>query len=430
MKTIPRNPKNNRFEPSFSFKLSVLKVLASSVLIMLTFLKEDVRAQGRIRDGYIIAASGDTIKGLIDYAGNEKSFSECRFKEAKEDLWKTYVPSEIMGYGLLKDKVFIAQPYDSSQQKVFFEIVVKGHVSLYRLINSLWLCDSTGRIHELRNDLKVRYHNGKRVQVSSNQHIAVMNQLMSDCRVLNAKGRPITLAVRPVTEIVEKYNKCKGADYITYQQQKPWISPDVGVTLGVAQSFLKTNGFTGIVGDVEPSTDIFLGLTFDVMFPRVSERVSIHTSAIYSSVAYYNYYHSTNHGPTINYVTLKLNQLKLPVGFRYRLSPSPKAAFLDAGVSVTWQLSPESNLHTEELIGGYLVKENQESMPFKPRQYGLWMGAGVSRPLSSKLTGHFELRVEFTNGIGYRVVTPYYQWSSSIYNFQLFMGVRKVKFMH
>lgn len=386
----------------FNFHLSKgpsIQISTVAIVFVWCLFSWDVSAQNRFRNGYIVTHTGDTVKGLVMYTEGEKSSSTCTFKKAKGTNEYEYSPADIMGYGFARDKVYVSDTYDSTRQKVFFEVLVRGQLSLYKLSNGFWLHDSTGRLHELRNEAKVTYVKEVKYQMNTNEHIAVMNQLMTDCPVLKSNGRPVTLSERPITHVVEDYNKCKGIKFITYKALKPWVVPMVGISAILNKGYLNVTDYPGIVGDVIPSNDLFGGITFDVAFPRVSERLTFHSALFYGSTAFHNYYHSTRLGPTINYITIEYSQVKSQIGFRYNFVSGSTAPYFGLGASNTWHINPQSTWFTEELVGGSLIKAEQPIVTFKSNQFGLWASVGVTHRLNPKLEGFAEFRFEYTDGI-------------------------------
>jgi hypothetical protein len=61
-----------------------------------------------------------------------------------------------------------------------------------------------------------------------------------------------------------------------------------------------------------------IGISLDVLSPRFSERISLHGDFLYLTSKYYNYSLFDNgFSAKRDYVTIELQQFKIPIGFRY-----------------------------------------------------------------------------------------------------------------
>ncbi|MCZ8216106.1 MAG: outer membrane beta-barrel protein, partial [Cyclobacteriaceae bacterium] len=196
--------------------------------------------------------------------------------------------------------------------------------------------------------------------------------------------------------------------------------------LNVAQLEFETEPFyQHLTGNFEVSRSPVVGVSFDILSPRLSERFSFHgdllyvTSKYYSYTSYYDLYYNE-----INYVTIELEQLKVPIGFRYAFPKRAFSPYLNAGISSTIHLSSNSNWVQEvESIGGVVNIYEKEALTMRNNQFGLWGGFGIVKSIHNKFNAFFELRYEQTDGI-----LPFsfglQEYSSQISNFQILIGVR------
>jgi hypothetical protein len=161
-----------------------------------------------------------------------------------------------------------------------------------------------------------------------------------------------------------------------------------------------------------------IGVSLDILSPRLSERISFHGNLLYLTSKYHKYTLFNNSSSVErNYVTIELQQIKVPIGFRYTFPKRELTPYFNAGVAGTIHLSSNS-IWIQEVESNSVVYTNEnESRIINNKQFGLWGGFGVLKTINSKLNAFLELRYEQTNGIrdfG----------ESKISNFQLLIGIR------
>jgi hypothetical protein len=128
-----------------------------------------------------------------------------------------------------------------------------------------------------------------------------------------------------------------------------------------------------------------------------------------------------------NYVTIELDQVKIPVDARYTFPERKFTPYLNVGISATPNLNSKSTW-LQELEGHFndvfITQDNGEALPIKYSQLGFWGGFGVMKSLSKKLRAFAEVRYEQTNGVSYMSHRAE-DLRSKIQNFQITLGIRK-----
>ncbi len=107
-------------------KKSFLLAALCSVTAILT-------AQSDFKPGYVITLQGDTIKGYIDYRGDDFNASHCNYRATPDGDTKEYLPGEIPRYRILDGKVYVSKEItiDGAVKTVFLEMLVEGKANLY-----------------------------------------------------------------------------------------------------------------------------------------------------------------------------------------------------------------------------------------------------------------------------------------------------------
>lgn len=387
-------------------------------------------SQTDYRNGFIITNAGDTLFGLVDYRVGAKAYQSCDFKSSKDQTVVTYEPNNIVGYGFENDKTFQSRMItikDQPSKVVFLEILVSGLVSLYKLENTFFIEKEHDGLQQLVNETKIVSINGRDVIKKSNQYIGTLNILLFDCLEVKTKVQKVKLDEKSLTILIEDYNRCKGVVSISFKAKKPWTKTIVGITTGLNISQLNFGynlGYKHLIGDFEVSKSPTAGISLDILSPRLSEKISLHGDLLYLNSTYYNYtQYNESYSIERNYVTIELQQLKIPIGIRYSFPQRKFTPYFNVGIASTIHISSVSKW-LQEVESNSVVNTNEyEALSLKNKQFGLWGGAGIFKPIvNNKLIAFIELRYEQTDGIA-----PFYgslTVDSKISNFQIFVGIR------
>ncbi len=372
----------------------------------------------------------DTLTGLVAKQPSVKASESCVFKYVGGNSKTTYYAGNIFGYGFTGDRFFQSRPIlvkDPLYLATFLEVVVKGRLNLYRLGKDFFLEKDTSGLHQLKDEAKKLMIDGDDYQKKENQHIGVMNMFMHDCPDVTKLIEETKLTRKSLAKLVEKYHQCKGDKSVTYPGGKPWARAMLGVVGGGGLSqphFGSSPGYEHLAGDFEVSKVPTGGLWFDFASPRISERISLYGEVSYLHGRYYLY--SFNRLPTtirINYVSLDLPQVKMPVGLRYHFGGAGIKPFIGLGVSSTFH--PRGNFTWVQEVEANAIVSRSENAAVAERknQIGWWGSVGVIKPIHRKFALVAEVRYERTNGIR-PVSIETSSISSSISNFQVLFGVR------
>ncbi len=234
---------------------------------------------------------------------------------------------------------------------------------------------------------------------------------------------------KSLTNLIEAYNRCKGEPSITFKVQKPWTKAIIGITGGVNISQLSFDGFDGnqgyehLEGNFEASKAPIVGISLDVISPRISERISFHADLLYLSSKYYSYSLFKHSYITLrNYVTVELQQLKIPIGIRYTFPKRNVTPYFNVGISSTIHLNSSTSWIQDVQVNNVVGIEKGYAFVFKQAQFGLWGGCGVIKSISNKVNAFVELRYEQTNGVSYNATSSFLK--SQVTNFQILIGIR------
>ncbi len=409
-----------------------LKMKACILYVIILHISTTVFCQTDFRKGYIITNAGDTISGLVDFRESPRVFKSCDFKKSDTQEPTRYEAGQIQAYGFVNDKHFESKQMpgnNTTLAKVFLEVIVKGRIVLYRFENSYWVQKESDVLYELKDESEEVVIDGKRLLKNKNEFLGILNMLMFDCSEIRLRIEKIHLDERDLTELIERYNACGNSSSITFKSSKPWIKYGVALNAGVNISKIQFEAdqyqHKHLTGSFERVTSPILGLSFDIFSPRLSERFSFHGELLYTRSEYDGFNTMTNYSTVRNFVSITLDQLKIPLGFRYTLPEKSFTPYFNIGVSITTHVNSNSDWRQEvEVFDVVTTYQNGEALKMKGTQIGFWGGIGLIKPINKNLKPFVEVRYEYSDG-----VVPYKDdiWnglSSDIKNFQFMVGVR------
>lgn len=400
------------------------------LLTLVIFVAKSGFSQTDFRKGYVIIDARDTLFGLVDYREGVKAYKNCEFKKSEEQSAVTYEPNSIIGYGFENDKLFQSKEIsinDQPTEVVFLEVIIRGTVSLYKFESTYFIEKDNNGLQQLINETKELSIDGKNVVKNTYQYIGTINMLVFDCIEIRPKVQKVRLNEKPLTKLIEEYNRCKGESSITFKAKKPWTKAIIGMVggLNISQlSFASNSGYEHLAGDFVVSRSPMAGVSLDILSPRLSERISFHGDLLYLTSKYYNYtlYNGTSYIER-NYVTIELKQLKVPIGLRYSFPKREFTPYINFGISSTIHVSSNPRWVQEIESNGVVNTNENIFLAIKDKQFGLWGGCGVLKSIHLRLNAFFELRYEHSSGVVPFSVIPM-ELSSKIANLQIFIGIR------
>lgn len=356
-------------------------------------------SQSDYRNGFVITQNHDSIPGLVNFRDGGKSHTNCDFKTSASATATTYSARDLIAYGFIGDKRFESMNVkDGDKEETYFlEVVADGKLRLYQMRDRYWVRKDGAELIELENNTKDQYINGQRVLRDDNKHIATLNMLMADCPKMAGSLRNLRLEKRSLTKAVNDYNKCVGGSSVVFQDKKPWAELNFGVGGGVNFSsleFKNPQGVAGAIAGTTKATAMMIGVTLDVVSPRVSERLAVAVAAYYSPIAYVV---ESKFHPGNDYLKMDLHQLKVPVGLKYMFKGRRLVPYVNAGGSFNFNMKSEVTWY--EPAQSPVIEFLQSDFEVKPVELGYWAGVGTSFPIGSRVGIQVEFRYEHTNGV-------------------------------
>jgi hypothetical protein len=203
--------------------------------LLLAFISIQAAAQNDYQPGYIITHENDTLYGEIGYWHNLKNHTRCRFRHHNLDT--VYNPYDILGYGFPDDVFFTSQVVEGK----FAEVLILGQMSLFQSGSDFYI-HKTGYPYQLID--KGEYvKQANRVGYVNPRWKGIFNYWALDCGINVIDLTNFRPGHRSLVEIVLKYNRCTGADYIEFRTQKPWMQAELDITAGVDYIYMNMRDY-------------------------------------------------------------------------------------------------------------------------------------------------------------------------------------------
>jgi len=189
----------------------------NAVIIILLLLTITVlKAQSNYRPGYIITVNNDTIRGLIDFRTDEVNAKVCKFKLSETSKEQSYHPGEIAGFRYIEDgKYYVSRDFliEGKQEKIFWEYLVQGILSLYFLerggIEYYSFEDELGNVTIVPKypdkQLTLR-ETGNTYMKQDNQYMGIVRYLFRDNKSVSKAAESVKFNHPSMINLTKKYH--------------------------------------------------------------------------------------------------------------------------------------------------------------------------------------------------------------------------------
>ncbi|MDH5382773.1 MAG: hypothetical protein OEW75_18095 [Cyclobacteriaceae bacterium] len=396
-------------------------------IILFIFIRISyLNAQHReFKAGYIITQTNDTIRGTIAYLENRKKNQICVFKNEKNGELKEYEPDELKSYKFIDDKLFSSQRIETRKdvnEQVFLEELVTGGVSLYKY-KELYFFGINGE-DLVKLNTEIIGENSKITQ--KNKHIGIITSyLVPACPEIREQIMQVKLAEKPLTLLLENYNSCIGAPFISHKLNKRWATLAFNITSGFNTSSLKfTGSYSHLLSDFSRSNSLAIGGAIEIVSPRLNERLGLNLGMFYLS----SDYQTTNTiivGLTTysNSVSFAMKTIKVPIGIKLKFRSNKFNSYTTFGISKTFHNISENNWDWERERKDVVSLFHEEALFTNRNQLGMWAAYGFNKSITESIKGLFEVRIEKTDGIAHNDLRLTGEVFSRIINWQMMVGI-------
>ena len=381
--------------------------LLTIFLVFTLFTANLISAQNTAQSGFVILASGDTIRGLILNRDSKSSAQKCVFKTSNDQNATDYRPEDLLGYRIEGGKYFISKsvPMINEGNPLFFEFLIEGKVKIYHVkeAKSRYFIEKDGDIHELLNSETTYTNQGATYNQERKEYVGMLNYLFRDATI-NLKIDSRELEPKSLIAVSKQYheNVCPNEVCTIYEMSETKSQFSFGIFAG---GYTNSFDFGGrFASDTGYGALFGIRLQIDKPFAW-AERWSV---GLDLAVSNYNSYTFTtiNSGNTVNYnetqyllargesldIDLKSYSLKMPFSISYDLLQRRIKPYLGVGLINLFFIK-----QNEQFEHAFFVSEFDRSIPFY--HIGFQGKVGVKYPLKNGHRIFMEMNYEISENL-------------------------------
>ena len=360
------------------------------IIALLVLAGTGVLAQNDFRQGYIITNQQDTIHGWIDYRGDIRNVKICSFKKTETEQPADYTPMDISAYRFNYSKFYVSKNIGSvdAPKQVFLEYLVNGMANLYYYrddgTNDHYYIEKDGQIHELKIDEREVDIDGTIKIQTVKSYIGVLKAVLNVWD-MNSEIDKTKLEHSSLINIAKDYHQyacTDGSKCIIYEKEKPSrtlrVSPIVGVDLSILK--MKNRDFEKY--NLNPSTNLMIGVNLNFLMTRANEKFFLQMQAMYTKYYFFCAYESTR---KVTDVHISSNVLQTGLAIKYEYPKGKWRPTFAAGAALI--LLPDGTIEeiTDNIYQG-IVRPSSVVKEFPTRFfYGFEVIPGIHYYLTPKL---------------------------------------------
>ncbi|HOW39136.1 MAG TPA: hypothetical protein PL123_01245 [Bacteroidales bacterium] len=388
-----------------------MKVKYHSLFLLLLFFGTSLTAQNLFREGYVEKQNGSVLNGLIEYKPTNKIPSNCVFKRFDIAEKIEYSADKIISFGYNNGKRY--ESFKSEGKTLFYEVLIKGKISVYTNGSGYFLKKENGSFTEL-----------KKTNISDSG--ASYDNLISYLETITeGKCGPISKNFslnEDLLPLIESYNKNSGSGYYTFNRsfsEKEFINQS-GLTgayqfrygilsginvyklsLGIAPGVTYTGNLFFPVPESEsgPVAGVFL----EKLLLRKSDKLALRVELLYEKQNFYCYSESKYSIYTSRHdAFFDFTAISVPVLLQYSFTGNRLVPYINTGVAYQHFLSG-SYYHTEEKETAYSLPEistyEDSNLSIDKKEYKALLGAGLRYRLINRLNLNLQARIAYGSGL-------------------------------
>lgn len=320
--------------------------------IIFVFFSLNINAE-KIKPGYIITNTGDTISGHIKIQPDYKLYQECTFiKDNKETIFE---PNAIKSYSINNERYFKSGILNNS----FVELLVTGDIFLYKKQNIFFIVKN-GKVHKLQKNKEVE-ESGITKFREDNRWKNIFIYLINDKLKNQINPKKIIFSEKFFTNFVQKYNSHFNEDVIEIKRNIPWNKYSIGFSTGLSNTNfgVKRGSNGGNFGHSKVLLDPhnfntyspYIGIVSEISWPRISNKIELQLGIEYSKASISNSVESYKdpYLTTIYHYLAEINKLSIPISVMYNVNILKKHRFyFKTGTVIDYNFQSEFDITYEK----------------------------------------------------------------------------------
>lgn len=350
-------------------------------------------AQSDFREGYYIKLTGDTVFAKIDFKTTAKKYESCLVKEGNTE--RAFLPQQIKAYGFINDRFYSSEISDSS----FVEVLVLGAIDLYGSVDK-FLLKKDNKLYTLESFKEITDVKEAKIVVEKSKWRGILAYLISDC--LKDSGKQverIKFKERDLTELILKYNDCKGENNQEIKKNLPWTKFEYGITVGFFRTKLYNNRYSYLYNKYKEKYHDFspaIGFSLNISSPRIVQNVDFQTGLVFAKYQFSGLYVIKELNEETYYDSyFEYSKLSIPANIKYSFPERKVGLFVQGGICFDKMIHGTSKVLTEKVQSGVVETQPvRRAFNYDPIQFGLSTGFGCYKTFEN-LKASILLKYEF-----------------------------------
>lgn len=377
-------------------------------LLLILQFSSSLFSQQVFRDGYIEKKSGESFSGLVAFNPDKKIPDNCIFKRFDIAYELKYNPSQLKAFGYKNGKRY--ESLEMGGDVAFYEILVKGDISVFNKGAKYYIRKNGQSPFEVKNGRNSVTIDGKQHEFDSLSELLKFLTSASTIKVednINLKDDLVPLVLA--------YNKTSGNSWNVYNRSfsekelslQAWRSGSnqsrFGILGGVNNYILKVKPTRSQIylPDPEKETSIMLGISYERVLSKKTDKMVLRADLIYLQQDFYNYSETQLYSTMLSRddAFYKFSAIKMPVLLQYYFTGSRIKPYLNGGLSGMIFLNKEySHISEVEIFGKDIRTYEDSDMIFNFGELSATIGAGLKIRIINKTILNIEGRFEFGTG--------------------------------
>jgi hypothetical protein len=381
-------------------------------------------AQSNFRRGYVVLASGDTLRGQVDLRGAQRNARISRFRSVGTTTVTEYQPPQLRGYGALGSQVYQSAVVtlvdslarqslltntvrDSIRLPVFLEVLVQGPASLLYLRDSknndhYYLQLRAGLLQELIQATQQTEVKGHIYQQKTTHYRRTLANAMQSCLAVQATISNLPYFESDMIRLVQQYNSCVGGVSVAPASASREKNVRLGVLLGGESSQLIFYG-DYVPSNREQATPApVVGVSLTAKLGALNPKLAVRIEALYEQQSFTYKRDRVLANGLLNpqQGEVDLASIRVPLLVRYTLPKGGVRPFLQVGYSASYLLRTHNRFRTENVYANPRTYTRWAPYIYEPKELeqGIVGSVGVTTAKANARNLALELRYERSDG--------------------------------
>ncbi|MBX2962889.1 MAG: outer membrane beta-barrel protein [Cyclobacteriaceae bacterium] len=369
--------------------------------------------------GYIIEIDGSRIDGLIYYQPTKNEDDKILFKkngQAAESI--AYSANQIdRFYFEVPSREFVAVQTTGST-RIFAEVLIRGNASLFNYQKMYFLNRGEEWLNfrlPIRSKSALTQEEAVTDKVLKIKEVGNIKVFLGDCEDPTFSD----FSASSVARTVEKYNLCKGGDYIKYKYRPFKIGAAAGLNVAML-NFDASAGFSYLEATkFSPSFGYSFGLNTEFSSGKFLDKVSLNFGLQYAYNKFYGEGTLVSSSSTTQYneVTFEVGRIKVPTSLKFYTKYGQQGLSFQAGIEPYFVVNSNQHRFFENYLDGMYLGTGTQDDFLETRNLGgaICIVSGYDFMLNNKL----KLNANISFGYDFGFIVPATSFNSSIISLAL-----------